>query len=460
MSQRVDQQTRSALDYVRLFRSSRQLRLLWSAGIISQTGDWFHRIAIHALIVKFMAERYGSESPEALAAIGFWTMLAMMAQMFPPFFGAPIIGKLSDRFSRRALMLWSDVIRFFLAASCILLAKPELLAALIIMEALMSFVGGFFDTSQKALLPDLAEKESLLAANGIIESTWVFTTMLGATGAAVALAFLPVWFVFMLNAGTFFLSGIFVSMLRVSEEHLDNNELGEEGTAASKKGFMPVIPYILKRPPLFALLIVKPGWALVGGTILVLHTVLGGQVFDTRLPFGIEGESIGIGLLHAARGTGAFFGLFLAPFLFPFIKRRLFFVVSFIFLNYGFLYIGISKAEHVLVAATLLAMGTLFNAQLWVAPATLLQEAVPALIRGRVFAIDRGLTLFFTGASGAIAAAALAAGWAPRTIAFGSGLGLLVTGLAFGIAAIFIDSDARNLPVECELTPDEFEALS
>ena len=84
--------------YWHLLRGNRNLRLLWTAQIVSEMGDWFYSVAIFS----FLLELTGSAQMVALA---------FLMQVLPQCFMAPTAGVINDRVSRRQVMIFADCAR-------------------------------------------------------------------------------------------------------------------------------------------------------------------------------------------------------------------------------------------------------------------------------------------------------------------------------------------------------------
>ncbi len=80
--------------------SHRNFRLLWSAQIVSELGDWLYSIAVYSLLLELT----GSAKSVALAIV---------LQVLPQFFVSPAAGVLNDRVSRKKVMIAADI-----ASSC------------------------------------------------------------------------------------------------------------------------------------------------------------------------------------------------------------------------------------------------------------------------------------------------------------------------------------------------------
>ena len=93
-----------------MLREAPGYRLLFAARTISLLGDWFSLIAVIALL----REVVGSD-PEALGGM-------LILRLLPFFLAGPLAGVIADRFSRKWIMITTDVVRVLLVLA--LLAAP------------------------------------------------------------------------------------------------------------------------------------------------------------------------------------------------------------------------------------------------------------------------------------------------------------------------------------------------
>src|SRR3954452_16569565 len=84
--------------YRRLIRENRNFRLLWSAQIISELGDWFYSVAIFSFLLQVRG---------TAQSIAF----AFVLQVLPQFFAAPMAGVINDRLRRKKVMIFADWMR-------------------------------------------------------------------------------------------------------------------------------------------------------------------------------------------------------------------------------------------------------------------------------------------------------------------------------------------------------------
>src|SRR5262245_22452001 len=86
-----------SVGYIELLRSNRAFRILWLGQVVSQMGDWFDTIAVYTLALQLT----GSSRSVALI---------MVARFLPSVVMGPLSGVVADRFSRRWIMIASDVL--------------------------------------------------------------------------------------------------------------------------------------------------------------------------------------------------------------------------------------------------------------------------------------------------------------------------------------------------------------
>src|SRR5438270_9226102 len=97
-----------SLTYGQLLRSSRHFRNLLAGQVISELGNWFNFIASLGLV------RLVSNASPKVAGI------LIACRLIPFAFASPIAGTFVDRFSRRHVMIVTDVARVLIALAFLL----------------------------------------------------------------------------------------------------------------------------------------------------------------------------------------------------------------------------------------------------------------------------------------------------------------------------------------------------
>jgi MFS family permease len=354
--------------YIDLLRSNRNYRNLWLAKLISYLGDWFNLLASAALI----AQMTGSGT-----AIS-WLFLA---RFLPLFFVSPVAGVVADRFSRRQIMIVSDLLRALTVLSFLLVQATGQLWLLYALTALQFTLSAFFTPAQTALIPNLVREDELVTANALDGFTWSTMLAVGALLGGMAAAFFGITAAFVLDALTFAVSAWFVSRIDLPKIAPDARP-----TKAASGGFLDFVDgmrYLRGEPFILGLALVKAGGSLIWGAINVLEIPLA----ETLFPIGGNG-TLTLGLIYAATGIGTALG--------PILIRSWMgdsqaaslraITLSFLLLTVGLVGVGMARSLPVILAFTVLrGTGT---GTLWVFSAALLQSMVTDRFRGRVFAFE------------------------------------------------------------------------
>jgi len=95
------------MNHLSLLLNRRSYSLLWFAHIISEVGNWLTFIAITVLAYQI------TESGLAVSGV-------FVARTIPALFLTPIAGVIVDRWNRRAILVFSDVVRGLLVLTLLL----------------------------------------------------------------------------------------------------------------------------------------------------------------------------------------------------------------------------------------------------------------------------------------------------------------------------------------------------
>ena len=157
---------------------NRNFRLLWIGEGVSLLGDQFYLIALPWLVLALTGN-----------ALAVGTVLAMAG--IPRALFMLVGGALSDRFTPRRLMIYSNLARMILTGLLAALAATNAIQLwmLYVSALLFGFVDAFFFPAQTSIVPKLLEKEQLPAGNALIQGTAQLSMFLGplAAGAVIAL---------------------------------------------------------------------------------------------------------------------------------------------------------------------------------------------------------------------------------------------------------------------------------
>ena len=399
------------MTYTALLRHNRNFRLLYIGQTISQLGDWFNAVAVFALLLDLTG------SATAVA----WMMIV---QFLPVAIVGPLAGVVVDRVDRRRLMIITDLLRGALVLALLLIRRPDQVWIAYVVMAIIVGAQGFFEPARTATIPNVTTAEELMPANALSSATWSAMLAIGASIGGVVTAIAGRNVAFTVNALSFFASAYFIG-----RTHYDSTPAaGPRPTGfLALSGITDLVDgmrYVRRHGHVAALMMVKAGWGLAGGVLLLL-TVFGERVF----PIG-AGSAGGIGVLYGARGVGAGLGPILLRWIIGQDPVRLRRAIAGAFFMVGAFYIALAGAPSLWIGALCVLLAHFGGAILWVFSTVLLQLEVPDRFRGRVFAAELALVTLLSSASSYWTGYMLdRAGWSPRRLAFALGLMFCVPGV-------------------------------
>ncbi|HJU51356.1 MAG TPA: MFS transporter [Acidimicrobiia bacterium] len=190
-------------------------RRLWLSHVVSTFGD-----SLTALALLLTAQRLtGSTAAVATTAIA----IALPQLLFGLFSGV-----LVDRWDRRRIMVFSDLVRAGLVLGFIAITSADLMWLLYLIAFIQATVGTLDNPARAAVLPQMVRESTdgnqqaagsdLLAANSLFQSSAIVAGVLG-TGTAGLVAGLAATMtpLFVLDAVTYVISSILVARLLVQK---------------------------------------------------------------------------------------------------------------------------------------------------------------------------------------------------------------------------------------------------
>ena len=414
--------------YVELLRRNHGFRNLWLGQVVSQTGDWFDTIAVYTIVLN-------------LTGSGRAVGLVLVARFLPIFIIGPLSGVIADRFSRRMIMIISDVLRAVVVLGFLFVRRPDQLWLVYALTVLQLAFSAFFEPARTAAVPSIVAERDLVAANTISSVTWSAMLTLGAAIGGVVTGWFGTDAAFILDSLTFLASAALVAGVHFPERPARAESKLTVGRALGWTDTLDGVRYVLKRPRVLALLMVKPAWGL-GGGILALLAVFGEKIF----PVGGR-AAIGIGVLYAARGIGTAIGPVATRRFAGETRQSMQTAIGAAFLIGGIFYIAFGGATNFVLALIVLLIAHMGGSILWVFSTVLLQHTVEDNFRGRIFAAEMALLTL------AMAASNYATGElldrfniSPRAVTTGIGIFFLLPGAVWFATRRWWNTDRGEQP--------------
>jgi MFS family permease len=423
--------------YVDLLRRNRNFRQLWLGQVVSQMGDWFDTIALYTIILN-------------LTGSGRDVGLLLVARFVPSFLFGPVSGVVADRFSRRSIMIWSDMLRALVVLGFLFVRRADQLWIIYVLTVLQLGLSTFFEPAKTAAVPSIVADRELIAANAISSVTWSVMLTLGAAIGGIITGWFGTNAAFILDAFSYLISAALIFTVRLPKRPARERRKLSLGQAVGITETLEGARYVKRRPRVLALLLVKPAWGL-GGGIMTLLAVFGERIF----PVG-RSAATGIGVLFAARGIGTAVGPIVARRLAGEGKNSLTVSIGIAFLIGGAFYIAFGAATSFVFALIVLGIAHTGGSILWVFSTVLLQRSVEDNFRGRVFAAELALLTLTMAASNYVTGELLDRfGISPRILTIGIGSFFLLPGIVWLLTRSLWDREET-----ARVTPEDRHELS
>jgi MFS family permease len=349
-------------------------RALFLAATASGLGTW---LAVIALTVDVYDRTHSAK----------WVSALLVADFLPAVVIGLSLGPVVDRFSRRRLMIGSDLVSLGVFLGLIFAGSPGQIVGL---AAAAGFASGFFRPAAYAGLPNLVGESDLPAANSLLRSITNLTTVVGTLLGGVVAGTAGPHVSYGLNAASFGVSALLLATipagrLQAAEERPESRGYWSE----VKDGFTLVLR---SRP----LLVVFISWNLVmlaNAGVNVAEIVLAKVSFDAG--------SFGFGLLFAGAGVGLVVGsLYAATWL---EHRSVSFVYTWGLALMAFGALAAALSPNVWVGTLSLALGGSGNGAAMVCNSLLVQRGAPDHLRGRAFTTIMSVNYALLGGGMAVA---------------------------------------------------------
>lgn len=346
---------------VRMFSSlfHRNYALLWTGAFLSNIGTWMQMVALSWVVFSL------TKSARALGIVNFLNSL-------PVFFFVLYAGSLADRINRRRLLVIAETLLLLFALALGILSSLSKLNMYWI--ASLTFLTGmgtaFIFPTWQAIIPDVVPRRDLMNAIALNSAQFNGARMIGPAMAGVVLAAFGAAANFYVNAVSFLAVIIALFMIQPSAPK-------PRPVKSAWRHLLEGLRYARRHPTVGLLLMYVGILTVFGLSYVVLLPIYASDVLKTGAK--------GYGFLAGASGLGSLTGALTVASV-AHMKRRGG-LVKWTIGSFGIFLIlfSLSKA-YFLSLALMVGVGWSFLASTSTIN-TMIQEAVPNEIRGRVMAI-------------------------------------------------------------------------
>lgn len=255
----------------------------WSSYFISNVGAWMHAVAQGWLVFDL------TDSPFYL---GLFSLLRTVLLLF--FFLAG--GVMADRWDRRLIMIWIQIVSLASALVLALLLSFDAIQVwhVFVFGTITATVWAFEQPVRHSLIPQLVSREDLVNALALNSITWHGAGLLGPALVGLLVDSVGIGGCFYINVVTYF--AVIAAMLRI---RIPRSQPGGEPMRMGESLF-DGIGYIRRQGLIFTLLVTSALFSIFGRSYIILLPVFAKAVLNI-------GAS-GLGFIAAAPGLGTIIG--------------------------------------------------------------------------------------------------------------------------------------------------------
>ena len=339
-----------------LLRRAADYRRLFVATLASGAGTYLAAVALTVDVF----DRTGS---------GTWVSALLIAEFLPAILIGFLLGPLVDRWSRRRLLIASDLVR--LGVFCVLPFAGSA-TAVVALAFVAGVATGFFRPAVYAGMPNLVDDDDLPTANALLQAVENLAWMIGPVVGGVLLTLQGPELAYWLNALSFLLSALL--LVRIPARRLQAGEVESRGHWQDLgDGFR-----LVRRSRALLTVLVVWNVVLLGSAAVNVAEVVLAKV-------SLDAGDVGFGVLVGASGLGLTLGSLAAGAILDRlgIRRTYAAVIALMALGYG---IG-AVSPSLAVAVVGVVVGTFGNGAAVVCNALLVQRGAPDELRGRAFTV-------------------------------------------------------------------------
>lgn len=191
-------------------RASRSFLKLWLAQICTQSA-----VSVISIMFGILSHEGVLSVSTKESSLGMGLIIVLST--FPGLIIAPIAGVFADWFSKKSIMIASNLVRFFLLSIFILIGGWENLWLSYLLVVLLSVVLQFFIPAEGGLIPFLVDKEYLLLANSLFSLTVYSSFAVGWAFSGLLLNILGISNTLMFCGVLFLISALLLYNIKVEE---------------------------------------------------------------------------------------------------------------------------------------------------------------------------------------------------------------------------------------------------
>ncbi|WP_264448776.1 MFS transporter [Bacillus cereus] len=361
-----------SVSYSTLLKSNKNFKKLFYGQMLSVLGDWFHTVALLTFVYSI------TESP-------FMMALTFMSKGLPQLFLSPFIGGIVDRFSKKKIMIFTDILRGIIVLTYLLaIYKIEII---FISNICLSVLSCLFEPAKQSTLKNIVNQNHLVTANSLSSTINGFMSIMGASLGGIIAQALSIEVAFLMNSLSYFISAFIIHRMKIPSRN----------TFSTKKAFFTDIKdgytYIMQQKIILTLILVGISWGIIGGAYQLLLTIYAERIFHSN-----------IGILYTVQGAGLMIGSLLVNLYISKNEEKMKRAFGWAYLLQGIFFLGFILSNQLIIGIITLLCMRIAGGIIVPLDTTLLQTYTHENMMGKVFSFHYSiygsliqLSMFITG---------------------------------------------------------------
>lgn len=350
----------------------RNFALLWFGQLVSLTGDWVLIITLPFYVYQLTGSTLA-------------TGAMFIVQMLPRVLFGSLAGVFVDRWNRKWTMIMADLLRANILLLLLLIHSRDLLWLVYTVGTLETTISLFFTPARTALVPNIVDKEHLVAANSLDSVADNLTRLIGPSIGGALLGLLgTITGVALIDSLSYLISGLLIMLIIVPPVQKETQVVTEHAPEAQTfkatlvevwKEWLDGLRIVKNEQIIRAIFIVMGLTVLADSPITALIVPLVKDI--------LHGGAAALGWLMTLRGLGGLLGGFITERLNKTVRVKYLIMVGLVI--DGFALLAVVNFPNLSFALLLMAVAGI-AAMFWIINAvTMLQSNVADAYRGRVF---------------------------------------------------------------------------
>ncbi|MED1557840.1 MFS transporter [Bacillus paramycoides] len=237
-----------SVSYSTLLKTNKNFKKLFYGQTLSVLGDWFHTVALLTFVYSI------TESP-------FMIALTFMSKGLPQLLLSPFIGGVVDRFSKKKIMISTDILRGVIVLTYLFaFYKIEII---FVSNICLSVLSCLFEPAKQSTLKNIVHRNHLVTANSLSSTINGSMSIMGASLGGIIAQSLNIEIAFLMNSLSYFISAFIIYKMNIPSRNIFN----------TKKAFITDIKdgytYILQRKIILTLILVGILYTVQGAGLMI-----------------------------------------------------------------------------------------------------------------------------------------------------------------------------------------------